>query len=82
MAAYIALAGLWASPVSGASMNPVRSLAPAVVTGDLHDLWIYLTAPFIGGLIAVAAAYILRGPGGGPNGTRAAQGTLSRRVDK
>ena len=82
VAAYIALAGLWASPVSGASMNPVRSLAPAVVTGDLHDLWIYLTAPFIGGLIAVAAAYILRGPGGGPNGTRAAQGTLSRRVDK
>ena len=76
VAAYIALAGLWASPVSGASMNPARSLGPAAVTGDLHDLWIYLTAPFIGGLLAVAAAYILRGPGGGPSGTRAAQGTL------
>ncbi|WP_375501190.1 MIP/aquaporin family protein [uncultured Jatrophihabitans sp.] len=74
--AYIALAGLWASPVSGASMNPVRSLAPALVTGDLHDLWIYLTAPLIGAVLAVAAAYILRGPGGGPSGTRAAQGTL------
>ncbi len=76
VAAYIALAGLWASPVSGASMNPVRSLAPAVVSGDLHDLWIYLTAPLLGALIAVVAAYILRGPGGGPSGTRAAQGTL------
>ena len=57
-------------------MNPVRSLAPAVVSGDLHDLWIYLTAPLLGALIAVVAAYILRGPGGGPSGTRAAQGTL------
>ncbi len=76
VAAYIALAGLWASPVSGASMNPARSFAPAVVTGDLHDLWIYLTAPFIGGLLAVAAAHILRGPGGDPDGTRAAQGSL------
>ena len=76
VAAYIALAGLWASPVSGASMNPARSLAPALVSGDLHDLWIYLTAPFLGALLAVAAAYVLRGPGGGPSGTRAAQGTL------
>lgn len=76
VAAYIAVAGLWASPVSGASMNPARSLGPAVVTGDGHDLWIYLTAPLLGTLLAVAAAYILRGPGGGPSGTRAAQGTL------
>jgi aquaporin Z len=74
--AYIALAGLWASPVSGASMNPARSLGPALVATDLHDLWIYLTAPAIGALFAVAAAYVLRGPGGGPSGSRAAQGTL------
>ncbi|SDJ47448.1 aquaporin Z [Frankineae bacterium MT45] len=76
VASYIALAGLWASPVSGASMNPARSLGPAVITGDLHDLWIYLTAPLLGAILAVVAAYILRGPGGGPSGTRAAQGTL------
>lgn len=73
---YIALAGLWASPVSGASMNPARSLGPAIVSGHLHDLWLYLTAPLLGTLIAVAAAYILRGRGGGPSGTRAAQGNL------
>ncbi|MDT5134112.1 MAG: aquaporin [Mycobacterium sp.] len=57
-------------------MNPARSLGPAVASGDRHQLWIYLTAPPLGMLIAVAAAYILRGPGGGPDGTRAAQGTL------
>ncbi len=73
--AYIAVAGLWASPVSGASMNPARSLGPAVAGGHLHDLWIYLTAPPIGMLLAVGAAYILRGPGGDPDATRAAQGT-------
>ena len=78
VAGYIALAGLWASPVSGASMNPARSLAPAIVAGDEHDLWIYLAAPLMGALIAVAFAYILRGPGGGPSGTRAAQGNLQK----
>jgi aquaporin Z len=76
--AYIALAGLWASPVSGASMNPARSLGPVLASGDLHQLWIYLTAPKVGMLIAVAAAHILRGPGGGPHGTRAAKGNLGR----
>ncbi|HEV3172108.1 MAG TPA: aquaporin [Actinocrinis sp.] len=74
--AYIAMAGLWASPVSGASMNPARSLGPALLSGDLHGLWIYLTAPVLGALVAVGAAWILRGPGGGPSGSRAAQGTL------
>ena len=76
--AYILQAGLWAGPVSGASMNPARSLAPALVGGDFHDLWIYLTAPVLGALVAVGAAYILRGPGGGPGGSRAAQGTLQQ----
>ncbi len=75
--AYIALAGLWASPVSGASMNPARSFGPALIGGGLQQLWIYLLAPTVGMLLAVGAAYILRGPGGGPGGTRAAQGTLS-----
>ena len=39
---YIALAGLWAAPISGASMNPVRPLAPDFVRGDLHTDWIYI----------------------------------------
>jgi aquaporin Z len=76
VAGYIALAGLWASPVSGASMNPARSLGPALISGDLHNLWIYLIAPLLGTLAAVVAALALRGPGGDPGGTRAAQGTL------
>jgi len=74
--AYIVLAGLWASPVSGASMNPARSLGPDLARGNFHDLWIYLAGPMLGALLAVAVAYVLRGPGGGPSGSTAAQGTL------
>jgi aquaporin Z len=73
---YIALAGLWGSPVSGASMNPARSLGPALVLGDWSSWWAYLAGPVAGGVIAVGIAYLLRGPGGGKSGTRAAQGTL------
>jgi aquaporin Z len=76
VASYIALAGLWASPVSGASMNPVRSAGPALISGDLHDLWVYLTAPTLGMLLAVGAAFVLRGPGGDADATRAAEGSL------
>jgi aquaporin Z len=71
---YVALAGLWASPVSGASMNPARSLGPALVSGDLHAVWIYLAGPVAGGLIAVALARALRGAGSAA-ADLAAQGT-------
>lgn len=74
--AYIALAGLWASPVSGAAMNPARSLGPDLARGDFHDLGIYLAGPMLGALLAVAVANVLRGPGGGPSSSKAAQGTL------
>jgi aquaporin Z len=73
---YIALAGLVGSRVSGASMNPVRSLGPALVLGDWTSWWAYLAGPLIGAVIAVGIARILRGPGGGLFGRRAAQGTL------
>jgi aquaporin Z len=73
---YIALAGLWGAPVSGASMNPVRSLGPALVKGDWTSWWAYLAGPAAGGLIAVGIAYVLRGRGGGRSGVSAAQGTL------
>jgi aquaporin Z len=76
VASYITLAGLWGGPVSGASMNPVRSLGPALVLNDWTAWWAYLAGPTIGALIAVGIAYVLRGPGGGPSGTQAAGGTL------
>ena len=49
----IALEAMFAGPICGASMNPARSLAPALVSGHLEHLWIYLTAPTIGALIAI-----------------------------
>jgi MIP family channel proteins len=47
----IALASLVGGPISGASLNPARSLGPALVSGELGSLWIYLTAPFLGGVL-------------------------------
>jgi aquaporin Z len=58
---YIALAGLWASPVSGASMNPVRSLAPDLVRGNFGTTWIYIVGPLAGALIGVGCEWILKG---------------------
>jgi aquaporin Z len=73
---YIALAGLWASPLSGASMNPIRSFAPDLVANDYTGYWVYLAGPLAGAAIAVGAAFVLRGRGGGSSGTEAAEGTL------
>jgi len=58
---YIALAGLWAAPISGASMNPVRSFAPDLIRGDMSTTWIYVAGPVLGALIAVGFEWILKG---------------------
>ncbi len=73
--AYIALAGLWAAPVSGVSMNPVRSFAPDLIRGNLSTTWIYLIGPILGALIATGFEWILKGK---PSvaGSAAAQGDL------
>jgi len=73
---YIALAGFWASPLSGASMNPVRSLGPDLVLWNFDHLWPYLVGPPLGGRLAVGIAWILRGRGGDPGGVSAARGRL------
>ena len=74
--AYIVLAGLWSSPISGASMNPARSFGPALATGDFSGYWIYVLGPLAGAVVAVGIAYVLRGRGGDAGGRAAARGGL------
>lgn len=59
--AVVALEAMFAGPVSGASMNPARSLAPALVSGTLTGLWIYLAAPVLGALLAIPACVAVHG---------------------
>ena len=73
---YIALAGLWGSPISGTSMNPARTFGPDLVGTTFTDYWVYFVGPLLGAVIAVGLAYVLRGPGGGMAGSAAAQGAL------
>jgi aquaporin Z len=77
---YIILAGLWGSPISGSSMNPARTFGPDLVGGDFTSYWVYIVGPLIGACLAVVAAYVQRGPGGGKAGSGAAQGALDTEV--
>ncbi len=78
--AYIALAGLWGSPISGASMNPARTFGPDLVGSDFASFWVYVAGPLVGAGLAAGVAWILRGPGGGRSGSTAAQGEILTQV--
>ena len=77
---YIALAGLWGSPISGASMNPSRTFGPDLISGNFTSYWVYVAGPVVGAALAVGIAFILRGRGGGRSGSGAAQGALFTQV--
>ena len=79
---YIALAGLWGSPISGASMNPARTFGPDLVGPTSASYWVYVVGPLTGAIIAVGFAFVLRGAGGGKAGSGAAQGDLNTEVEK
>lgn len=56
VASVVGLEAMFAGPISGASMNPARSLSPAIISGNVQSLWVYLSAPVGGALLAVAVA--------------------------
>jgi aquaporin Z len=78
--AYIALAGLWAAPVSGVSMNPARSFGPALVSGDWASYWVYVAGPLAGAVLAVGSAMVLRGRGGDVISRAAGSGVLDEGI--
>jgi glycerol uptake facilitator-like aquaporin len=57
----IGLEAMFGGPVSGASMNPARSIGPALVSGDLHALWLYIVAPLAGAIVGGLAYQFVRG---------------------
>jgi aquaporin NIP len=57
----VALDAMFGGPISGASMNPARSLGPALVSGELHALWLYLTAPLVGTSLGALTYQFVRG---------------------
>jgi aquaporin Z len=61
VAGWVAAAGLIAGPLSGASMNPARSIAPDLMRGDLSTTWIYFVGPILGAIVGVALATVLHG---------------------
>ena len=57
----VGLDAMFGGPISGASMNPMRSAGPALVSGDLHALWLYVVAPVLGAAAAALAYQLIRG---------------------
>jgi len=72
--ATVALLGLFASPISGASMNPARTLGPDIVAVDFTGWWIYLVGPIVGGAVAVMMIGLVRGRPGKDDERESAEG--------
>jgi MIP family channel proteins len=70
----VGLDALFGGPITGASMNPARSLGPALVSGHLHNLWIYLAAPLAGAALGALAYQLVRGEGEGARDAEASEG--------
>ena len=78
--AYIALAGLWGSPISGASMNPARTFGPDLASTTFTSYWVYVAGPIAGAVLAAGIAFVLRGRGGDKSAAGAAQGDMFTEV--
>ncbi len=57
----VGLDALFGGPITGASMNPARSIGPALFAGELHDLWLYVAAPLVGATVGALAYQLVRG---------------------
>jgi len=57
----VGLEAMFAGPITGASMNPARSIAPAIFSGNFEHLWLYIAAPIIGALLAIVACRAIKG---------------------
>lgn len=73
---YIALSAMWGGALSGASMDPARTIGPNIVGGNVGPIWVYIAGPLLGAALAVVVAYILRGHGGRLTASSVAQGSL------
>jgi glycerol uptake facilitator-like aquaporin len=74
----IGLDAMFGGPITGASMNPMRSLGPALVSGDLHALWLYILAPILGTSVGGRAYQFVRGEPARPAELRTADGQRGR----
>jgi MIP family channel proteins len=80
--ATVGLDAMFGGPISGASMNPARSIGPAVVSGDLHALWLYIVAPISGAALGALAYQFVRGESARPPERKVLEAEPERTLEK